>query len=140
LISVTLDSNIYISALIFGGEPLRVLKMAEDGLIRLDVSDAIFEEFSRVLRDKFDWGDKDIAEAQHDIRSFANYVAPVEALTVVRDDADDNRIIECAAAARSDYIVTGDKHLLRLGNFVNIRIVNPGDFLTEGKSRGDRER
>ncbi len=136
MISITLDSNIYISALIFGGEPLRVLKMAEDGLIRLDVSDAIFEEFSRVLRDKFDWADEDIAEAQHDIRLFANHVAPVEALSVVKDDADDNRIIECAAAAGSDYIVTGDKHLLRLGNFVNIRIVNPGDFLTEGRRRG----
>ena len=94
MISVTLDSNIYISALIFGGEPLRVLKMAEDGFIPLDLSDAILEEFSRVLRDKFDWANEDIAAAQHDIGSFANHVASVEALTVVRDDADDNRIID----------------------------------------------
>jgi uncharacterized protein len=54
---------------------------------------------------------------------------------VVSDNPDDDRILECAAAARSDYIVTGDKHLLRLKNFVNIRIVNPADFLAGGKSR-----
>ena len=46
--------------------------------------------------------------------SFANHVMPAEALTVVRADPDDNRILECAAAARSDYLVTGDKHLLKM--------------------------
>ena len=67
MVSVTLDSNVYISALNYGGPPLRLLNLAREGMIRLDVSDAILEEFAGVLRDKFRWSDEDIADAQHEI-------------------------------------------------------------------------
>jgi uncharacterized protein len=87
----------------FGGTPLEVLNLAHAGSIRLHVSDAILEEFGGVLRDKLRWREGDIADAQQEIRSFANHVTPAEALTVVRADPDDDRILECAAAARSDY-------------------------------------
>jgi hypothetical protein len=50
VLSATLDSNTYISALNFGGAPLQVLNLARPGFIRLDVSDAILEEFAGVLR------------------------------------------------------------------------------------------
>jgi uncharacterized protein len=80
LISATLDSNVYISALNFGGVPLSLLKMAEDGLIRLDVSDAILDEFGEVLRDKFRWSAEEVSEAQRDILRFANHVMPAAAL------------------------------------------------------------
>lgn len=135
MISVTLDSNIYISALNFGGEPLHLLKMAEDGLIRLDVSDAILNEFGRVLRDKFGWSAEDVAEAHRDILAFSNHVVSAEALRVVSADATDDRIVECAAAARSDYLVTGDKHLLELGSHRSIRIVKPAEFMEKQRIR-----
>jgi hypothetical protein len=51
----TLDSNIYISALEFGGGPARLLWMGRVGLIRVDISDAILDETLGVLRDKFAW-------------------------------------------------------------------------------------
>jgi hypothetical protein len=72
VLSATLDSNTYISALNFGGTPLQVLNLARGGFIRLDVSDAILEEFAGVLCDKFRWREDDIADAQQEIRSFAN--------------------------------------------------------------------
>jgi predicted nucleic acid-binding protein len=53
VLSATLDSNTYISALNFSGTPLLVLNLARAGFIRLDVSDTILEEFAGVLRDKF---------------------------------------------------------------------------------------
>jgi putative PIN family toxin of toxin-antitoxin system len=135
VVSVTLDSNVSISALNYGGPPLRLLNLAREGMIRLDVSDAILEEFAGVLRDKFRWSDEDIADAQHEIMFFANHVTPVESLTVVAADADDDRILECAAAARSDYLVTGDKHLLRLGSHRGTRIVKAAEFLAIGRER-----
>jgi hypothetical protein len=52
VLSATLDSNTYISALNFGGTPLEVLNLARAGFIGLDVSDAILDEFAGVLRDK----------------------------------------------------------------------------------------
>jgi uncharacterized protein len=115
---------------------LRLLTMAEDGLIRLDLSDAILEEFGGVLRDKFGWSSEDITEAQHDIRSFANHVTPAETLTMVRADSDDDRILECAAAARSDYLVTGDKQLLKVGSHRGTRIVKAAEFLAIGSGIG----
>lgn len=50
---VTADSNIYISALMFGGKPLQILEMALEGEIELTISEAILSETLRVLRDKF---------------------------------------------------------------------------------------
>ncbi len=47
----------------------------------------------------------------------------------MKDDPDDNRILECASAAGSDYIVSGDKDLLRLGTYDSMRILNVSDFL-----------
>jgi predicted nucleic acid-binding protein len=47
---------------------------------------------------------------------------------VLRDDPD-NRILECAAAARADLIVTGDEALLALGAFEGVRIVRLADYL-----------
>jgi predicted nucleic acid-binding protein len=48
---------------------------------------------------------------------------------VIKDDPDDNRVLECAVSAGSAYIVTGDKHLLRLGVYDSIRILRVSDFL-----------
>jgi uncharacterized protein len=135
VLSATLDSNTYISALNFGGTPLEVLNLARAGFIRLDVSDAILEESAGVLRDRFRWREEDIADAQQEIRSFANHVTPAEALTVVRADPDDDRILECAAAARSDYLVTGDKHLLEMGSHRGTQIVKAAEFLSLGRRR-----
>jgi predicted nucleic acid-binding protein len=49
--------------------------------------------------------------------------------TVIKENPSDNRILECAVAAGSDYIVSGDKDLLRLGRYDSIRILNVADFL-----------
>ncbi len=46
---VTLDSNIYVSALAFGGRPMELLQLANEGAIEIAVSDAILDEVSRVL-------------------------------------------------------------------------------------------
>jgi predicted nucleic acid-binding protein len=62
-------------------------------------------------------------------------VTPGEFLDAVPADPTDNRILECAVAAGSEVIVSGDKHLLGLGNFRGIEIVSVGEFLQHGPSR-----
>ncbi len=53
-----------------------------------------------------------------------------ESISVVKDNEADNRILECAVAARADYLVTGDKeHLLPIETFRGVRIVSPAGFL-----------
>jgi uncharacterized protein len=62
-------------------------------------------------------------------------VTQAEGLTVVWADPDDDRILECVAAARSDYLVTGDKHLLKTGSYRGTQIVNATEFLALGHTR-----
>ena len=70
-----------------------------------------------------------VADATERLSRVARMVFPTETFSVVDADPDDNRIIECAVAARAQFIVTGDGHLLRLGSCRGIQIVKVADFL-----------
>ena len=128
--TVTFDTNVYISALNFSrGKPRQLLQLAMDGAVHVAISDAIMQEFLRVMREKFNATPVDLQEAQAIIAGCTERVAPTEVLDVVKDDPDDNRIVECAVASGSDCIVTGDNHLLRLGEYAGIKIIRVSDFL-----------
>ena len=132
---VTVDSNQYISALLRGGKPLQLLELARSGQIELAVSDDILNEVGRVLRDKFKVPAEDLEEYRNQVLGFAKHVTPVERLRVVMSDADDDKILECAVAAGSEIVVTGDAHLLSLGDFSGIRIQRVAEFLAEFQAR-----
>lgn len=129
MFAVTADANIYISGLHFGGVPLLFLNAARAGLIQLAVSDPLLAEVQRILRDKFHWPPDRLEDAAQRLAAFTQHVAPTQTLAVVTDDPDDNRILECAVAAGSHYIVTGDGDLMRLGNYNGIRILKVAEFL-----------
>jgi predicted nucleic acid-binding protein len=82
-----------------------------------------------VLGRKFDWPEGDVAQALLRIDGYTERVKVLRSVTLVIDDPDDDRILECALAARSRYIVTGDKHLLKLFRFESIQIVRVAEFL-----------
>ena len=62
-------------------------------------------------------------------------VASRHSVDLIKEDPADNRILECAQTARSDYIVSGDKDLLRLRVFQDIPIVKIADFLVMAEGR-----
>jgi len=104
---VTLDTNVYVSALQFGS--MRLLHMAIDGDIEIAVSEPILSEVIRVLRDKFQWDGYRLQDARQQILRLARLVAPRESLAVVKEDEPDNRILECAVAAGSQYVLTNGR-------------------------------
>ena len=128
MISATLDSNIYVAALEFGGIGARLLGMARSRLIRIDTSDVILAEVRGVLRDKFGWDGYRLHFANLELRTLAQIVTPIPALSVT-DDPADNRILECAIAAGSDCIVTHDKDLLWLREYGGVQIIPAVEFL-----------
>jgi uncharacterized protein len=91
---------------------------------------------SRILYTKFYWDPSDITDAVDQILGFSKYVHAEYTLNVVPQDPDDNRVIECALAAGSDTIVTGDTDLLVLEGFRGIEIVKPSDFLASFQPDG----
>ncbi len=130
VLRVTADTNVIISGLNFSGNPRRILNLAEAGVIHLAVSDAILDEVASVLRrEKFGWPEAEIEGALNQISRFAEHVEPKQRIDVITEDPTDNRILECAAASGSEYLVTGDDHLLKLGKFAGMKIVRPSDFL-----------
>ena len=129
MIGVTADTNIYISALIFAGLPRQFLLVAEDARIRLSISEAIRQELRRILQAKFKWSEGEVDETLRHLAGCTELVRPTETLDVIKEDSDDNRVLKCAVAAGSRFIVSGDNDLLRLGRFRNIRIVKVADFL-----------
>lgn len=123
------DTNVYISALQFGGQPLRILELARQESISLCASPVIVQEIVEVLRDKFERSEADIAEIMRLLARVTQIVAPTERVYEVEDDPDDNAILECAIASNSDLIVSGDRHLFRLREHRGIPIVRVVDFL-----------
>jgi len=126
---VVADTNIYVSALNFSGTADEVLALGRAGLVEIYVSPAILDEVAGVLTRKFAWSESRLREAKPLIGNFTVLVHPTEAVRVVREDEADNRVLECALAARADTIITGDHHLLRLGQFRGTRIATPRQFL-----------
>ena len=128
MISATLDSSVYIRALHFGGPAALLIAHSRAGNIRIDISDSILNETLNVLRDKFQWNGYMIQDARAKLLSLCRHVSPAITLNVVKDDPDDDRILECAAMAGSDFIVSEDKDLLRLRRFGETRIVTIQQF------------
>jgi uncharacterized protein len=127
---VVVDSNILISAIAFGGKPEDVVRLADRGEIRLYLSPYILDEVRRILLGpKFSVALSDIEDFLDFLR-FTTVRRRAPALHVSRDPKD-NPILECAVAARADFLVTGDRDLLDLERYEKIRIVTPADFVRQ---------
>jgi len=95
------DTNLYVSALVFGGVPKRLLEAAIDGKVDLYISPQIIEETICILRDKFKRSPEQLEEARTYL-AVAHLVEPTEKLDVVKADPKDNVIVECAVACGAD--------------------------------------
>lgn len=127
---VVLDTNVVLSAVLFGGKPRRVLESAVGGTIQLSVSEPILAELKTVLqRPKFGLSAQFVQTVISEVAGIAEWVEPVEHFEIVTDDPTDNWFIDCAVAAKADYLISGDNHLLKLGRCGKTKIVNVDDFL-----------
>jgi predicted nucleic acid-binding protein len=138
VIRVTADSNIYISALHFGGPPDKLLDLARAGVIELTISDDILAEVTRVLRDKFGWSRVALSMAQARIADFTVRVAPAQKLDAVREDPADNCILERVARtcfSRSAALLTDRAQVSRTH-----RRASPADPLASYRLNGARSK
>lgn len=130
---IVVDSNVYISALVFGGVPQAVFDVIESrDTLDLCVSRPIMEEVAEVLARKFDWTPTELQGFLPPLWRRCVVVAPTVAVRVCADP-DDNRILECAQAAEASFIVTGDDDL-RLKLFGPAKIVTPRAFVDAHRS------
>ena len=132
---VVLDTNIYISALIFGGKPEKIIFLASENKIDLIVSPGIINEVARVLSQKFKWGDESVLGAILSIREIARFVYPKQRVFVIEYGAD-NLFLEVAVEGGADFLISGDKkHILPLKKFGDVKIITANEFLVEYERR-----
>ncbi len=132
---VVLDANIYISSLISSkGNPATIIHKWLSGEFNVLVSQPIVDEILRVtgyprLQRKYTKIRENRFEFVELISKQGIWTDPKELLTVVTADESDNRYVECAVVGNARYIVSGDEHLLGVGEYQGIMIVTPAMFL-----------
>lgn len=128
---ITLDSNIYVSAAILGRvceEVLNICRLSTD-LITVFSSIEIISEIKNKLKNKFNWEDYKGSLFEKYLLDFVKLVYPDKKIKLIKEDPDDDKIIECAIYSGSNFIISGDKHLLKLIKYKEIKIIPPSEFL-----------
>lgn len=124
--TVTFDTNVLLSATLWDGSVAQKLLFS---LIKQNVriysSTEILSEYQKVLKRDFDFSDDEVAEIMEKVLAFVTLVSPSRKVTVVKDDPDDNLIVECALESKSKYLITYDSHLLNLKEYAGINIIKP---------------
>lgn len=124
------DTNIFVSSF-FGGNPRRIIDLWKTGSITLCLTKEVVEEYIDVLQRL---GLQQEKELQELLALFARgfnsvFSAKTPALRVVAADPDDDKFIECAVSLKARSIVSGDKALLNVKEYMGIKVLNAKDFL-----------
>ena len=129
---VTVDTNFLISATQWD------YSVAHKLLNRYILSDAeifttqdILDETMEVLERDFEYSKDEAKTIIEKILLFVKLIEPKQKVEIIKDDPDDNKVIECAIESSSDYIITYDRHLLKLKEYKGIKIMKPEKILKE---------
>ncbi len=127
---IVIDTNVVASAIFFGGKPRDLLEMLVNKKLEAYASSEIVDEYKETIEELQDrYQGKSINIPLTAIVSAMNIIAPTSHVDVCRDP-DDNKFIECAYDAKCIYIVSGDKDLLSVKKYKNVKIVTVAEFLS----------
>lgn len=127
---VVIDTNIFVSSF-FGGNPRKIIDLWKNEKITLCLSNAILDEYVDVL---YRIGMKDESEIKELLSLFSKgfnllFTTKTPKINIVKNDPDDDKFIECAAALKADAVITGDKEVLSIKEYKGIKILTPQQFL-----------
>jgi putative PIN family toxin of toxin-antitoxin system len=128
-VRVVFDTNIFISALAIRGSLAEkaIIKIIEGGDILL-ISKDIINEVLSVLSSKFSRDKEGLSHVAVILSELGELVKPTRKVSVFKHDPD-NRILECALHGKADVLVTGDKEMLRLTEYEQIRIMSLKEYV-----------
>jgi len=131
---VVLDTNILVSATFWEGESSKLVFLVQTGKIKCFLSVEILGEYEKVISsgEIVDKIEKNLLNARFSLVKLIDIceiVKPKEKFLVVKDDPADNKILEAAVESKSDFVITYDKHLLKLKEFRGIKVIQPNEAL-----------
>ena len=122
---VVFDTNVLIANALKDGFTREIFKLAINGTIDLLTSEPILSELEEKLKIKFSWEEPMIRQYIDTIREISQIIEPTEKIDIIKNDPEDNKILECAVAGKADLIVSSDSDLIKLKNFQRIGIIHP---------------
>ncbi len=129
---IVLDTNILISALGWKGNPHEIFKRVLDEEFELLLSEQQLEELKEVMNyPRLKFTEEQKSKFLTVLLSVAKIVKTSETLHHIKEDPDDDLILECATENKADYLISGDEHLLTLKTYLGIKIVTATEFLEE---------
>jgi len=127
---VVIDTNIFVSGFGWGGKPKELLALVENKRIINITTIEVFEELKRVISyPRLKFPEKLQSKILEFVFLHSKFVEPKERINLIKQDPDDNRILECAIEANADFIISGDPHLLERKEYKGIKILNVAEFL-----------
>lgn len=132
---IVIDTNIWVSGLLWKGDSWRLLNLAEQGEIELCIAYPMLLELEEVLNyDRFQARLATLQETPAQLAVYALNVASAYDVTssnipIVEADPDDDIFLLCAYEADASFIVTNDRHLLAMSSFRGIPILKIEYFL-----------
>ncbi len=129
-VAVAADTNVIVSALLWEGNESKIIGLVEEGKIKLLTSITLLNELKKVLMYKrFGLDEKTVDDNVKYILTISEIISPKRSLRVIREDPADDKVLECALEGKARYIVSGDKHLLRLKEFRGIKVIRAKELL-----------
>ena len=130
MVRIVLDTNVLVSGLLYPGKPRRLIDLAVRGKIEIVSSVEMIEELRDVLsREKFSLGEVEQAKIVDFVVRLSHITILKSKFKVIKDDPDDDVVINTACDGAAEYIVSGDRTVSKLERFGKIRIVKASDML-----------
>ena len=131
VVYLVLDTNVVISAILFGGIPGKLIELWKKGSITPLITEDIMAEYLRVLAyPKFKLSEEEVHYIIHqEILPFFKVVNSKPGPSIIKKDPDDDKFIQCAIAGQAKIIISGDRHLLAQKSYKEIKILTPSQFL-----------
>ena len=133
MMPVVIDTNVFVSALLFGGTPGKLIPFWKAGKIQPHITSEILSEFLRVLAyPKFELTERAIQYLLYvEILPFCTVVTAKPGAVIIKEDPSDDIFLRCCEVAKAKALISGDSHLLNLKSDRNTQILTPSRFLKE---------
>lgn len=127
---IVCDTNVLISGVLFGGHSREILRLASRGVLINFLSPDILREVDNVLRrPKFGLRPNHVLGIITLFKDTFEIVIPSIQVQAIQSDPEDNHVIEAALTAQAEFIISGDKHLLKLREWRGIHLTSPAQFM-----------
>ncbi len=119
--------------MIWGGSPSRIIEAAEKKKIRIILSEEMVHEINETLayprlRRVYESVGVKREELIEAVLRTSQLIETTTKINFICEDPEDNKFIECAVAGEAEYIVSGDKHLLKAGKYKKTKILSTNEF------------